>query len=115
MAWEPGSGRTATKEWKALRVIILERDEHRCTAIQQNGERCPEKSPLVIDHIKNAASGGTDEHSNLQTLCKWHHDRKTAKEASAARTAKPRVKNGLRPPEIHPALRSKRSDSLPGF
>ncbi len=30
-----------------------------------------------LDHIKPLAAGGADDDSNLQTLCKTHHDQKS--------------------------------------
>jgi 5-methylcytosine-specific restriction protein A len=53
-----------------------------------------------VDHIINLASGGTDDLSNLQLLCDWHHKQKTAKEAAAKR--KPRTER--HPREQHPGL-----------
>lgn len=53
-----------------------------------------------VDHIVNLKSGGTDDITNLQLLCDWHHKQKTAKEAAAAR--KPRTER--HPREQHPGL-----------
>lgn len=45
-----------------VRAEVLGRDEHRC-------RRCPATSGLTIDHIKPVSRGGTDDLTNLQTLC----------------------------------------------
>jgi len=47
----------------ALRFAVFKRDGHKCL-------RCDRTRQLTIDHIKPVKLGGTDEMSNLQTLCK---------------------------------------------
>jgi 5-methylcytosine-specific restriction enzyme A len=34
-----------------------------------------------VDHIVPKRKGGTDDESNLQTLCNWHHDQKRKRES----------------------------------
>jgi 5-methylcytosine-specific restriction protein A len=38
-----------------------------------------------VDHIINKQSGGTDDESNLQAICKPCHDQKTQREARRGR------------------------------
>lgn len=45
-----------------VRAAIYERDGHQCVT-------CGASEPLQIDHIFPWSRGGTDEPSNLQTLC----------------------------------------------
>lgn len=71
-------GRGSTRQWRKTRERILERDGHRCTAIE-NGRRCPETTNLHVDHITPKASGGTDDDENLTTLCARHNLTKGAR------------------------------------
>lgn len=64
--------------WKRLRELVLGRDNHRCVMCGAVATH--------VDHIKPAHLGGTDELDNLQSLCEYHHFRKTAQEARAARS-----------------------------
>lgn len=59
--------------WRAIRAAHLER-EPKCRFC---GKRATE-----VDHIKPKSEGGTDERSNLRSLCKPCHSRRTAKEQS---------------------------------
>ncbi|GAA2108105.1 HNH endonuclease [Streptomyces synnematoformans] len=91
------------KGWDRIRARILRRDHHRCqwpTGTTPAGI-CGEPANQV-DH-KIGAATGTDDHSdtNLWALCQWHHDRKTAHEASAIAHALPPRD---RPREPHPGL-----------
>jgi len=60
---------------EAVRQYVYQRDRHQC---QSCGKTTPEIS-LSIDHIVPLALGGTNDLSNLQTLClpcnqrKKHH------------------------------------------
>lgn len=85
-------------DWHIIAARILTRDGHQCRAVLTDGTRCTERA-TDVDHIVRG-----DDHSdaNLQSLCGWHHKRKTAAEGNAARPAPPTNK---RPPERHPGLR----------
>lgn len=45
-------------------------------------------SALNTDHIVRRKEGGTDDHSNLQTLCDSHHNTKSAREGNELRRTK---------------------------
>ena len=63
--------------WVKIRKAALIRDQYLC-------QHClPRPTPATdVDHIKPKADGGTDELSNLQSLCFDCHKIKTAKENS---------------------------------
>lgn len=60
--------------WQKLRKTILERDSYLC-------QHCLSQDIATtanqVDHIIPKAKGGTDDHDNLQALCKPCHDAKT--------------------------------------
>ena len=62
--------------WQKLRQTIFERDGYLCQVCKRAGRITP---ATEIDHIKNKASGGTDESDNLQAICKTCHKIKTQK------------------------------------
>lgn len=62
----------STREWRKIRAQILERDHHRCTWRGPAGQ-CPNRSQLHVDHVQPLADGGTNDPSNLRTLCQHHH------------------------------------------
>lgn len=95
MVWQ-GNPRTTTPRWRTTRLRILNRDAWTCT-VTGCGARANE-----VDHIIPWAEGGTDEDSNLASLCTPHHATKTAAEGNRARWHRnPR----RRPPEKHPGLK----------
>jgi hypothetical protein len=51
---------------KQIRVQVLVRDKYRCKMCG----RTKEEVPLEVDHIMPISDGGTDELSNLATLCR---------------------------------------------
>jgi ATP-dependent DNA helicase RecQ len=58
-----------TNEWSAIRRMVLERDGYRCVECQE-----PVKSPDAdVHHSLPRSMGGTDEPSNLVTLCDGCH------------------------------------------
>ncbi|WP_157253140.1 HNH endonuclease [Nonomuraea typhae] len=65
---------------KRLRAEILRRDNSTC---QKCGAKAP-KVPLVIDHVTPVALGGSDEPTNLQTLCEPCNSGKSATPPDAA-------------------------------
>ncbi|MEU3976880.1 HNH endonuclease signature motif containing protein [Streptomyces bacillaris] len=95
---DPGAWRTTPRPrgWKALRAQALERDGAQCTWID-DGERCPEPG-TDADHI-----GDSEDHrlDNLRMLCGYHHRKRTAMQARAARGPIP---SRRRPAEPHPGL-----------
>lgn len=76
---------------------MLKRDGHRCTALLEDGTRCPAKA-TDVDHI---VRGDNHDLPNLRALCGWHHARKSSAEGNAARRRGP---SHRRPPEQHPGL-----------
>jgi 5-methylcytosine-specific restriction protein A len=65
--------------WEAIRKRVLKRDKWRCVLC---------KAPLFakgskpnVDHIVDKSSGGTNEDSNLRTLCPSCHSSRTATES----------------------------------
>ena len=54
--------------WDALRQTILSRDNYEC---QQSDGLC--YGPLQIHHIIPLSKGGSNDPSNLITLCLYHH------------------------------------------
>jgi len=79
-------------------VRVLRRDSYRCQARDSQNILCGDPANQV-DHIEPG-----DDHSleNLQSLCRWHHARKSSPEGHAVR--KPRLSR-VREPEAHPGMR----------
>lgn len=73
-----GSGRGG-RPWRRIRDRILVRDRYTCQQCGRIGD------DNQVDHIVNVAQGGTDDDSNLQTLCIPCHKAKTALESQAGR------------------------------
>ena len=76
-------GRTNTergygKAWRALRQQVMERDSYLCQVCLIDGRYTP---ATEVDHIINKASGGTDELTNLQAICRECHKIKTQAES----------------------------------
>jgi 5-methylcytosine-specific restriction protein A len=101
--WTTSTRRPDPPYWKALRHQVIVRANGLCEFIYEAHpidpaiKRCNYKANEV-DHIINLASGGTDDMSNLQLLCTYHHKQKTAQEAAKAR--KPKTER--KPREAHP-------------
>lgn len=65
------------RTWFAIRRMVLLRDAYSCKSC---GRVCSEKQEAQIDHIVPKRSGGTNDISNLQTLCLRCHGRKSREE-----------------------------------
>jgi len=59
------------QDWQQLRSSILERDDFSC---QEEDGNC--SGPLQIHHVIELSKGGSNNLSNLTTLCKYHHSMK---------------------------------------
>ena len=69
---KPSKKRKRTNIPKGIRHEVFKRDGYRCVECgAKKGDKKPDGSKVVIhcDHILPLAKGGTDEMSNLQTLC----------------------------------------------
>lgn len=79
--WQRKKGSSSQRgygsDWRKLRSMILERDNHLC---QEHLKQGVIKAGHHVDHIVPKAQKGTDEPSNLQTLCHSCHAHKTATE-----------------------------------
>src|SRR2546425_5222400 len=90
----PG-GSTQSPEWRTLRLMVIRRDRYRCRTCGQSG-RFPHRQrgmPFVpsgpsvglhVDHIVPLSKGGTNDVTNLQTLCKRCHELKTGRRLAGA-------------------------------
>lgn len=96
--WAGHRGGYDSPEWRMIRRRVLDRDGRLCQW-PIAGIRCFDRAAHV-DHIVNRAAGGTDDESNLWSLCIRHHLVKTSREGNAARH---RLREA-RPPERHPGL-----------
>lgn len=72
-------------EWRKLRAAALSRDSRLCQDCLRSGKLTP---ATEVDHITPKAKGGTDELSNLQSICSDCHKSKTAREAAEAQGRK---------------------------
>lgn len=95
-AWQGSNrGDRLPPNWARLRQTILARDGHRCTWTDELG-RCTQPA-TDVDHV----SPGDNHHpTNLRSLCRWHHLRKSSLEGNTARHRQ----TNRRPPEPHPGL-----------
>lgn len=85
-----------SREYHRNRALVRKRAQGRCE-VYEGQVRC--RNPIsAVDHIRNRASGGTDDLSNLQAICKQHHDIKTQIEALEGKAKK----STKRPPREHP-------------
>lgn len=73
-----GAGRGG-RPWRRIRDAILLRDKYTCQECGHIG------TDLEVDHIVNVAQGGTDDDTNLQSLCIPCHKIKTAAESALGR------------------------------
>ena len=70
--------------WERIRAEYLELEPW-CRFHLAQGEYV---RATEVDHIVPRRAGGTDDHTNLRSLCKSHHSRRTAIEQSGWGSAK---------------------------
>lgn len=70
--------------YKSLKWRTLSKGQKKrfpyCQATDPDGIQCLSTTELHADHIIPRKRGGADTYSNLQTLCAYHHTRKTLDE-----------------------------------
>lgn len=99
MGWESSDRREhLPSDWWKIVARVKDRDGGRCTWRLPSGKRCP-RPGTDVDHKR-----GRDNHdlSNLQLLCRHHHDRKTQGEAAWGRRKKKPSSGKMT--EKHPGL-----------
>jgi 5-methylcytosine-specific restriction enzyme A len=72
-------------EWLKLRLLVMRRDSHLCQACWRKGRPTP---GTEVHHRIPKAAGGTDDMTNLETLC--HQCHLEADAAARGYTIKPR-------------------------
>ncbi len=58
---------------RSVRREVFERDGEQCTFTDQQGNRCPSRTRLELDHIMPRAHGGTNDGTNLRVVCRAHN------------------------------------------
>lgn len=82
--------------WTTLRNVVINRAQGVCEARMKNGTRCTDKG-TDVDHIDR---GDNHQLTNLQLLCRWHHNKKSSREGNDARVRL----TERRPSEKHPGI-----------
>jgi 5-methylcytosine-specific restriction protein A len=100
--WAGSDRRSRLPEnWPKLRNHILKRDGKRCTHLDDRGNRCPEPA-TDVDHI---IAGDNHDESNLRSLCRYHHLKKSGREGGSALAAvKRKNSQKFKRVEQHPGL-----------
>jgi len=102
--WQGSDRRdTLPADWAQITVRILRRDFHRCQHIREDtGRRCLAQA-RDVDHIIPHSQGGGDDDGNLQSLCPYHHLRKSGREGGLASGRARRARRDAARP-LHPGL-----------
>ncbi|MBN9161016.1 MAG: hypothetical protein BGO98_11485 [Myxococcales bacterium 68-20] len=58
---------------RELRREVFERDGKQCTYVGPDGDRCPARGYLELDHIRPKAHRGTETAANLRVRCRAHN------------------------------------------
>lgn len=72
--------------WDRIRLVALQRDNHLCQPCRSKGRVTLARE---VDHIEPKHKGGTDDLSNLQSICTDCHRDKTSREAAEAQGRTP--------------------------
>ncbi|GEB50434.1 HNH endonuclease [Streptomyces cacaoi] len=78
-------GEHLPSNWAALRDAAWRRHHGLCQHVRYDTGRPCLAPGDAVDHKVPVSQGGTSRPENLWVLCKYHHDKKTAREAAAAR------------------------------
>lgn len=82
-------------DWARTRRLVLERDGYKCQRVMFDAasgvERLCGRPAREVDHIVRAVDGVDDDRlSNLESLCRFHHQVKTEAESAQARRERAR-------------------------
>lgn len=105
MPWDSSRRRKDPPGWGKIRAQVIARAQGQCedtlpaSLPGATPQRCGYPG-TDVDHILNVARGGTNDLSNLQLLCEWHHKKKTQAEARANR----KIRTERIPKEPHPGI-----------
>ncbi len=58
---------------REVRRQVFERDGEQCSYVNAEGNRCPARAFLELDHVHPKALGGTDDAANLRVRCRAHN------------------------------------------
>ena len=58
---------------RAVRREVFARDGEQCTYVDAQGNRCPARGYLELDHVHAKALGGGDDAANLRVRCRLHN------------------------------------------
>ena len=58
---------------RSVRREVFARDGEQCTYVDAEGNRCPARGYLELDHVHAKALGGSDEAANLRIRCRAHN------------------------------------------
>ncbi|MCI2958231.1 hypothetical protein MN032_11030 [Agromyces atrinae] len=100
--WE-GSDRKETlpPDWEKRRLRVLRRDRYRCQHVRYDtGRKCAAFANQV-DHINDRED---HDERNLQSLCEWHHLRKSGSQGGTAAAEARQAREASSKPR-HPGLR----------
>jgi len=70
---EPQRTRSTADIPRAVRRAVFARDGEQCTFRSADGERCPSRTLLELDHIRARARDGAPSEANIRVLCKSHN------------------------------------------
>ncbi len=58
---------------REVRRQVFERDGEQCSYVDTEGNRCPARAFLELDHVHPKGLGGTDDAANLRVRCRAHN------------------------------------------
>ncbi len=86
---------------REVRRQVFERDGEQCSYVDADGNRCPARGFLELDHVHPKALGGGDDVANLRVRCRAHNqhyaEQVYGRQHVTARIHLRRVKYGLPP------------------
>lgn len=101
---------TLPPNWPATQLRILNRDFHRCQWIRYDTDKRCLAPARAVDHIVSHGEGGGDEDANLQSLCDYHHNKKSGGEGGRA-SGRVRAAKAAAAKPLHPGLMARPAPS----